>query len=358
VKKDLLFPLRRFHGFLYETKLHKDRKRQIKKQFLKQFLEKSKVKKCVFLILTPEHTNLGDHAIALAEFELLAKLGIDYVEVTGAQLLEISEYNLLGMFNKYPIFINGGGNLGTLWLDVEQLTRDVIKSNPRSEIVIFPNTFYYEDSLFGRQELANSIAIYNSHKNLHIYAREKVSFEKMKGIYRDVRLVPDMVLSLNLPKKHTIRKGCLLCMRGDCERTISDSDSSMLMERLIAKFGHDIAITDMHTKSDLPPENRTAALEEKFDEFRAVKLVVTDRLHGMIFCAITGTPCVVVNSKSHKVEGCYDWIKNLEYIKFCSDVNDFDDILDSMNYTEYDYDNSHLLSDYQQLEKDLLEFLS
>jgi len=108
----------------------------------------------------------------------------------------------------------------------------------------------------------------------------------------------------------------------------------------------------------LPPENRTAALEEKFDEFRAVKLVVTDRLHGMIFCAITGTPCVVVNSKSHKVEGCYDWIKNLEYIKFCSDVNDFDDILDSMNYTEYDYDNSHLLSDYQQLEKDLLEFLS
>ncbi|MFB8735822.1 polysaccharide pyruvyl transferase family protein [Bacillus sp. SL00103] len=31
------------------------------------------------------------------------------------------------------------------------------------------------------------------------------------------------------------------------------------------------------------------------------QVVVTDRLHGMIFCAITKTPCVVLRSFDHKV---------------------------------------------------------
>lgn len=38
---------------------------------------------------------------------------------------------------------------------------------------------------------------------------------------------------------------------------------------------------------------RKEALSDLFDQFRSLQLIVTDRLHGMIFAAITSTPCIV-----------------------------------------------------------------
>ena len=54
---------------------------------------------------------------------------------------------------------------------------------------------------------------------------------------------------------------------------------------------------------DVSVEKREEELKRKFNEFKSAKLVVTDRLHGMVFAAITGTNCIVINSKSPKNEG-------------------------------------------------------
>ena len=48
--------------------------------------------------------------------------------------------------------------------------------------------------------------------------------------------------------------------------------------------------------------------------------MITDRLHGMVFCAITGTPCIVLSNNHHKVKGTYEWIKHLDYIKYVTDI--------------------------------------
>ena len=40
----------------------------------------------VFLVFTPEHANLGDHAIAYAETKMFNRLGIHFFEITGHQL--------------------------------------------------------------------------------------------------------------------------------------------------------------------------------------------------------------------------------------------------------------------------------
>ena len=58
-----------------------------------------------------------------------------------------------------------------------------------------------------------------------------------------------------------------------------------------------------------------------FNKFRNSKLVITDRLHGMVFSAITKTPCIVTKSLDHKVIGTYEWIKNLNYIKLVEDLS-------------------------------------
>ena len=62
----------------------------------------------------------------------------------------------------------------------------------------------------------------------------------------------------------------------------------------------------------IPLDRRNDELDDKFDEFRHAKQVITDRFHGMIFAAITESPRIVINSTSPKIKGCYEWIKYLE----------------------------------------------
>jgi pyruvyl transferase EpsI len=46
-----------------------------------------------------------------------------------------------------------------------------------------------------------------------------------------------------------------------------------------------------------------------------MEVVVTDRLHGMIFAAITGTPCVVLQNSNHKIESTHQtWLSSLSHI--------------------------------------------
>lgn len=42
--------------------------------------------------------------------------------------------------------------------------------------------------------------------------------------------------------------------------------------------------------------------------------MVTDRLHGMIFAYITGTPAIVFSNSNQKVKNCFEWIKDCGYI--------------------------------------------
>lgn len=297
----------------------------------------------VFLILTPEHGNLGDQALAKSETDLLGNNNIKYIELTGRYLTELKRQDCLHIMNGRKILINGGGFLGTLWFDSELLLRDIVKSNPKSKIVCFPNTIYYEDTEWGNSELQKSIEIYNAHKNLTIYAREKISYEKMKAIYKNVELAPDMVLSLNKSDNSYLREYCLVCLRNDIEKTLNDEQKKDIHHQAINIFGNKVVYTDMCTNYGISIDAREAELQKKFEEFARAKLVITDRLHGMIFSAITGTPCIVVNSKSPKIKGCYEWIKELEYIKFADDIEAIANLYKDIPKKRHIYSNAKFL---------------
>ena len=120
-------------------------------------------------------------------------------------------------------------------------------------------------------------------------------------------------------------------------------------------FGEELHYTDMHAMRDVQIVDRTIALRKKRIEFQKAALVVTDRLHGMILCAITGTPCIVINSRSPKVKGCYEWIRHLKYIKFCDNIDDILEVYQSIPSENNHYDNSHLVKYYNELTNDVLE---
>ena len=346
--KDILYPLRRLHGRLHEEKLRQQKKQEYRRQYKRAFQENPRT---VLLVMTPEHGNLGDHAIAEAIF--VRSLDIAWIEVTDRQLMQMRQQKILGIMNGYPILICGGGNLGTLWMNLETLMREIIQRNPKSHISILPNTIYYEKSPWGEEELEKAKKVYNGHKNLRMYAREKTSFDFMKPIFRDVRLVPDMVLSMKPGEKGQERKGCVLCLRSDLERTRTDEQEQIIKRQAGSLFGDQVAQSDMVVPRNIALADREAMVVRKLEEFSAAKLVITDRLHGMIFCAITGTPCIVVNSKSPKVRGCYEWIKHLDYIRFADRPEDIVDEYREIPEGPHHYDNSHLIHYYESLAEDI-----
>ena len=86
------------------------------------------------------------------------------------------------------------------------------------------------------------------------------------------------------------------------------------------------------------------------DEFCSSKLVITDRLHAMIFAAITETPCVVILSKSHKVKGVYQWIKHLNYIKLVENLDTLKQSVEEvLQVSQPCYDNSEIKKEFKKL---------
>lgn len=318
-------------------------------------LKKWKNPNAVFFVMTPEHSNIGDHAIAYSQKIIFDDLNIRYIEITANRIFELFEYDFLSVVNRRTIFVNGGGNLGTLWFNVENAFRGIIIANPHSKIICLPNTFFYEESDWGRDELEKSKIIYNSHKNLIIYAREQQSYNAMKDIYNNVKLVPDMVLRLNFSGEQVDRKGCLLCLRSDVEKTITNDEIKDVENKAKQLFGENVNYTDMCISHNVSIENRYNEVLNKINEFKSAELVVTDRLHGMIFCAISGTPCIVLNSKSPKVKGCYEWIKHLEYIKFAENIEDIDKLYSSIPKKQFNYDNTNISHFYDILKTDISE---
>lgn len=347
--RDFLYPLRVLHGILHEYR----KERKLLSATGKRV--RSTDRNTVLFVMTPTHGNLGDHAIALAVSNMLRELNIPYLEITHDELKRLGKHHKMGILNGHPILVNGGGNIGTLWPGVEKIFRSVIQDCPDSPILCLPNSAYFEQDEKGQQEYALSRRIYQGHKRLMICAREQISYELLKQMLDPVILVPDMVLSLNRCQTETERKGCVLCLRSDRERTRSDAADQAIRDQAAGLFPEEISYSDMNIGKDIPPEHREAALAKQFDTFSHAELVITDRLHGMIFAAVTGTPCIVLDSKSPKVRGCYEWIRELGYIRFADSPAEIQELYRAMP-RRCTYTNAHLQSYYKTLKQIISQF--
>ena len=79
------------------------------------------------------------------------------------------------------------------------------------------------------------------------------------------------------------------------------------------------------------------------------ELVVTDRLHCMIFCAITETPCIAFDNSNKKISGVYKaWLSNLHYISVVSNYQDdtFKKLIDSIKNSNERHSNFEYLSKF------------
>lgn len=317
-------------------------------------------KKRVYFIGLPEHGNLGDHAIALGMERLLYDWLPEYDVFTIKYGEVLMQMPLIRHYIKAEdmIVLIGGGNMGVEYFFEEELRRLVISYFPNNKIVIFPQTIDFGDSDYGKSELKKTQKIYNDHKNLHLFARESHSFEMMKTYFSsvDVHLAPDIVNYYRFSEKTEERKGVLLCLRSDKETALSGKVFAELLQRFRS---HDISYESTDTVFSYVPDImqetiRKQLVENKLRQFARAKIVVTDRLHGMIFSVITKTPCVVFGNYNHKVKSSYEtWYQSLDSVSLAENIEEAWDGL----YTYWSQEEDGELPDFTEEFRRLIDVL-
>lgn len=317
--KDIIYNLRKFHG-----KIHEERVNCSCRIKLKEYLKHPSGIKA-YILGTPVYSNIGDSAILLAQLNFLYNAGWSIERIKEVTFDEYYRYRdiIQKIIRKnYPIFGMGGGNMGNQWQCEEKFRYDVLDDFSNNSIVIFPQTIYFLPN--SNEDELKSVLYYDRREKLTIVAREKKSLSIMKAIYPNTNILytPDIVLSASMEifgVKEQERKDILFCIRNDVEKSVDD-DVWTELERIISDFGKKCKKTDMYSDCPITKENRKECVRKKMQEFCQAELVITDRLHGMIFAAITGTPCIVFSNYNHKVKGTYEWISYLSYIKYVETI--------------------------------------
>ena len=315
--------------------------------------------KCIYFISTPIHGNLGDQAIVYAQHCMMSECGF------GKAVVEITRPaygRLCGWLGKLVhkddlIVIDGGGNLGTLWMEEEEKMRDIVQRFSQNPIFIFPQTAYYEQSHYGQKELKKSAEIYSGHRNLTILCRDRITYGLVKENFHGVKsfYTPDMVPFLSDVQRESERDGILLCLRKDLE-SVREADFLPGLKAGLLKKGYSVRETSTLVDRKVTKWNRRKELEKKWKEFSSAELIITDRLHGMIFSAVTGTPCIALDNISHKVRDGYEWLCSLPYVVFCDDS--MEKVLEKaeavcMERTEYRYGRDSLEPYYTKIKEEV-----
>jgi pyruvyl transferase EpsI len=266
-----------------------------------------------YIFLAADYGNLGDVAITYAQTSFIENY-TDYetFEIPISKSLEGLHFVRRHIKPGDIITTVGGGNMGELYDQIEFIRQLTIKFFPNNRIISFPQTFDFTDTPAGKKALTLAIKTYNKHPDLTIVARETHSFELMQKHFTNatILLTPDIVLSLDETKPPSERKGAVCCLRSDKEQKLTGTQKEFILKKVGERFT-EVQDYDTHIgRNNLSVKERIIELNKIWYAFRSAELVITDRLHGMIFCHITNTPCLVFLNNNHKVKGTYKWIKN------------------------------------------------
>lgn len=279
---------------------------------------------------TPINGNLGDQALALAGLVALSQQRPKEIvlEIQNYQVRSALRYLNNNLEANTPVFWNGGGNIGSLYPYEEHNRWESFKILKRHPIIMFPQSVYFSNDSSGSRMLKDSIRHYSSKQSLTVFLREKKSFDFFQANYPDVEsyLTPDTVLLLDKYVSTSIlttrRNGILFLIRNDIER--NPHFNSGRIEAAVSEAGFEIDKGDTYLGGVVVgPENRKDLLWRMWNRIGSKQVVITDRLHGMIFAYLTRTPAVVLANNNWKIESTYQtWLKDCNFIHFLSDYDE------------------------------------
>lgn len=321
----------------------------------------------VLLLGVSTFNNLGDHLISHSSVEFIRDIypNKTIVEIPTQFYLSKKDELIKYVESSTPIFIVGGGWMGNIWEDDEYRMQDMIKSFHNNKIIILPQTIFYDFNIANAEKVFNSaIKTYECCKDLTMFFREQMSYDFAKKNFGNIKhvkifLMPDIVLYHNyINNKEKNPTLITTCLRKDREQS-QKLDINKLIKDYCKKNNYNFNTTDTVTKYSIPLWRRERVLLKKLNEFYNSTIIVTDRLHGMIFAALTKTKCIAFDNKTKKVSGVYKlWLAKNSQIVFLNDnitekklLKNLEDLL---NFNEFnDLWNEELKINFEKMKKQI-----
>lgn len=320
-------------------------------------------KKRIFIFLAADYGNLGDVAITYAQHKYLSSTFSDYLvtEIPISQTLKGLEYVRRTIKKDDIVTTVGGGNMGDLYEQIENFRQLVFEYFPNNKIISFPQTIDFSETDQGNKALRNAQKVYQKHKHLLLLAREQKTFDFFQKHFPKNKslLVPDIVMSLNFVEPTYKRNGAVICLREDKEKKLTNQENEELVNTIKSNYSETI-FRDTHIGTDyMSLRYRIRELFSIWNTFKKAELVVTDRLHGMIFCYITNTPAIVLLNNNHKVQSSYEWIKSSKNIHLIPNysVEKVNKVIELMKKDSIENKKEDLLSKFSEIKEIVLNSL-
>lgn len=294
-------------------------------------------KNIIWLLATANYNNIGDLAISESSKLFLSESFPAY-SIYEIRLSDYDSYKkALKKFIKgnQVIILQGGGNLGVNYFSAEANRRDILQTFPNNPIFLFPCTIDYGESELGKKEFEKSINIYNSCNNLTLIAREEKTYKIFKKYYNcRVILAADIVLYMKYYSEKNKSNKIGICLRNDLENNTENIDFNLIEKKYACEYFDNIC-----KQKNISIKLRKKIIKEKLNQISNFQLVITDRLHTMIFCYITRTKCIAINNLNGKIEGVYKkWLSDCSYIHLYKNNESFNTLVDEM-YQSKDINN-------------------
>lgn len=285
---------------------------------LDQNFSRKNQKKIFWIMMVPSYDNLGDQAITEHTIKFLKKNFPEYGIREVSELTKDWQYRYLKnkMKSNDIIILPGGGNFGDIWPVTEEIRQKIVTIFMGKKIISFPQSYSFSDEKSDILRDANSI--YTRAVDFFSF-RDSISYKKFEEHFLNKSiLTPDIVMDSfsqyidsNIDKKFDI----LTILRDDQERAANSNRIKSIIK--IASQRWNISNTDTKplNTSFVNRRNRSFLLDEKSKQIKQAKLVITDRLHGLILARAQGIPVILFNNADGKIVNLYNtWLKDDEGI--------------------------------------------
>lgn len=306
-----------------------------------------------FLLGTEDFGNLGDHQIAVSEVDFLNRYFSNVIEVPASRYFSYQGQKMIinEILPDDIIFLTGGGNFGNVYPMSRDIRNDVVRKWRKNIKIVMPQTAYYTCDKAGEKALKEDVRLLTQKNHTVLIARDQDSYRFLKKYFHcKVLLTPDIVLYSSYNCAVRDRENLVLfCLRSDEESILNEEKRQSIVTFMQTIFPK-IEWMDTQKTYNITVEHRGVALGDVFEKIQSASLMITDRLHGMIFCAITGTPCLVLENYNHKVRGSYEWLEELSYIKLVRDIEEIKEVSKTKFWEEkYQYDDLRLRVKYETI---------
>ena len=265
----------------------------------------------------PNHSNVGDSAIWQGEIKALDR----YFNCSPILTFELPQNSM--PLPELPvdtqIVLNGGGNIGDIWENMQLFRERVIKNFPDNRIVQMPQSIFFRNE----KKKDRCRQVFSAHKDFLLMVRDKTSFQIATTLHEGrTELVPDMALALGrIPRPCAPATPILGLLRTDQEKTVAD-DAETLKKIKAVDWIEEPAIWEgtvlrriTKFESILPfPRSLLDPLKTKlFNRISKIRVrrgcsllseghvVITDRLHAHILCTLMEIPHVILDNSYGKL---------------------------------------------------------